>query len=48
MAKASFDYTVVIRGNEGLSKTIPSTDLLVGDIIKIETGMKIPADCIII
>ena len=31
--KANDDYIVVFRGNEGITKTIPFTELLVGDII---------------
>lgn len=29
-------------------QTINSDDLVVGDIIKLESGQKVPADCIII
>ncbi|ORY48318.1 calcium ATPase [Rhizoclosmatium globosum] len=35
---------VVIRG--GKSITIPARDVVVGDIIEIKLGMKVPADCI--
>ena len=38
----------MFRGNEGLTQTISTNDLLVGDIIKLESGMRIPADCIVI
>ena len=38
----------VYRGGNGLTQTISDQRLLVGDIIKLETGMKIPADCILI
>jgi Ca2+-transporting ATPase len=31
-----------------LTKTISDKDVVVGDIIKLETGMRIPADCILI
>ena len=31
-----------------MTQTIPSTDLVVGDVIKIESGMKIPADCVLV
>jgi Ca2+ transporting ATPase len=46
--KANEDFTVVFRGNEGGTQTIPFTELLVGDVIQIESGMKVPADCIIL
>lgn len=36
------------RGNEGITQTIPFTELLVGDLIQIESGMKVPADCVLI
>ena len=36
------------RGGHGLTQTIPDNQLLVGDIIKLETGMKLPADCVLI
>jgi magnesium-transporting ATPase (P-type) len=38
----------VIRGNKGLSETCMASNLVVGDIITIEAGMRIPADCILI
>lgn len=38
----------VIRGQYGLSQTCNISELVVGDIISIETGMRIPADCILI
>jgi P-type E1-E2 ATPase len=37
-----------LRGGKGLTKTIPVSELVVGDVIKIEQGMRIPADCIVI
>ena len=46
--KANDDYIVVFRGNEGITKTIPFTELLVGDVIQIESGMKVPADCVLL
>jgi len=36
------------RGRTGLTQTISDQELVVGDIIKLETGMRIPADCVII
>lgn len=36
------------RGTEGLTITVPTQELVVGDIIKIEPGSQIPADCIVI
>jgi len=38
----------VFRGNEGITQTIPFTELLVGDVIQIEQGMKVPGDCLIL
>jgi P-type Ca2+ transporter type 2B len=48
VSKATEDYIAVFRGGDGLTKTIINYDLVVGDIIKIETGMRIPCDCILI
>ena len=31
-----------------MTQTIPIADLVVGDVIKIEQGMRIPADCILL
>jgi len=36
----------VVRG--GSTKTVPFDDLVVGDIITIETGKTVPADCVLI
>ena len=38
----------VIRGRLGATKSVNIWDLVVGDIIKIETGARVPADCMII
>lgn len=38
----------VVRGQYGLSQPCKVLDLVVGDIILVETGMRIPADCILI
>jgi P-type E1-E2 ATPase len=38
----------VIRGQYGLSMSTKVFDLVVGDIVLIETGMRIPADCVLI
>lgn len=46
--KASVDYVAVYRGNHGETHTLNVQELVVGDIIKLETGMKIPADCVVI
>lgn len=37
----------VVRGQYGLSMTVGIDELVVGDVIQIETGMRIPADCIL-
>lgn len=42
------EETNVIRGQYGLSQPCKSQNLVVGDIIHIETGMRIPADCILL
>ena len=43
------DETVAaIRGSNGLSQTLLSWNLVVGDIITIEAGMRVPADCILL
>lgn len=38
----------VIRGQYGLSQTSLVSKLVVGDIILIEAGMRVPADCVLI
>jgi magnesium-transporting ATPase (P-type) len=38
----------VVRGQYGLSQPSLVSDLVVGDIVLIETGMRIPADCILL
>lgn len=37
----------VVRGQYGLSMTVGIDELVVGDVIQVETGMRIPADCIL-
>lgn len=48
VSKASEDIVAVFRGGEGATQTIDTRELLVGDLIKIEAGMRIPADSILI
>ena len=48
MVKAAIDYVAVYRGGEGSTRTLPITDLVVGDVIKLEQGMRVPADCLLI
>lgn len=48
VAKAAIEYCACYRGTEGLTQTIAVSELVVGDIIKIEQGMRIPADCILL
>ncbi len=38
----------VIRGQYGLSMQVYIDELVVGDIVLIETGMRMPADCILL
>lgn len=38
----------VFRGQHGTTKRIPYKDLVVGDIIQVEQGMIVPADCMMI
>lgn len=38
----------VVRGRYGLSQAVKSENLVVGDVVLIETGMRIPADCVLI
>ena len=46
--KAAEDNIAVYRGNDGTTTTIPFQELLVGDVIQVEAGMKIPADCVLL
>jgi len=48
VVKSSIDYVAVYRGRDGSTKTLPITELVVGDIIKLEQGMRVPADCVLI
>lgn len=48
VSKASEDWIPTFRGGEGLTITLPVQDLVVGDIVKIEAGCRIPADCILL
>jgi magnesium-transporting ATPase (P-type) len=42
------EETSVIRGQYGLSQPAKVFDIVVGDVILIEAGMRIPADCVLI
>ncbi len=46
--KAAEDEVAVFRGHNGLTSTIPGEELVVGDLVRVEQGMKVPADCILI
>lgn len=48
VAKAAIEYVATYRGGGGLTQTISITELVVGDVIKLEQGMRIPADCIML
>lgn len=37
----------VIRGQYGTATSIPATDLVVGDVIKLQAGDRVPADCVL-
>ena len=38
----------VFRGAYGTARTVPIKDLVVGDVVQIQQGDRVPADCIII
>lgn len=48
VAKASEDFIPTKRGGEGNYKTLPIQELVVGDVIKLDAGMKIPTDCVLV
>ena len=39
---------IVYRGQYGTTKAIPIKELVVGDIIEVNAGDRIPADCLLI
>jgi magnesium-transporting ATPase (P-type) len=38
----------VFRGKKGVTMNLAYHELLVGDIIEIEAGIRVPADCILV
>jgi magnesium-transporting ATPase (P-type) len=42
------EVIAVIRGKHGATQTINIYDLVVGDIVLLETGSRVPADCLLI
>lgn len=46
--KANEDTCIVQRGNSGETHTINTEELLVGDVFRVQGGMKVPADAILI
>jgi P-type E1-E2 ATPase len=39
---------IVFRGQYGSTKSIPIRELVVGDVIEVNAGDRIPADCLLI
>jgi P-type Ca2+ transporter type 2C len=39
--------TTVVRGQYGTAQMISAADLVVGDVIKLEAGDRVPADCVL-
>jgi len=48
VAKSSVDSAAVFRGDEGRTHTIDVREMVVGDVYRIFTGMRVPADSIIL
>lgn len=48
MSRAAEDWAATFRGRDGSTHTISVQELVVGDVIKVEGGMKIPADLILL
>ena len=42
------EKVIVLRGQYGTSQTVLSKDLVVGDVILLNQGDRVPADCILI
>jgi len=42
------EKVTVIRGKAGATSSISIWDLVVGDVIQLETGSRVPADCLVI
>jgi magnesium-transporting ATPase (P-type) len=48
VAKAAIEYCTCFRGSKGLTQTLAVSELVVGDVIEIKQGMRVPADCILL
>lgn len=48
VSKANEEEIATFRGKDGTSTTVWNHELVVGDVISIQQGMRIPADCILI
>ena len=46
--KVKDENVAVIRGKYGLTQSVNVYNLVVGDVIILETGMRVPADCVLI
>ena len=46
--KLKGDKINVYRGKQGVTLLLKYSDLVVGDIIEIEAGMRVPADCVLL
>lgn len=42
------DHIAVIRGKKGVTQTISIYKLVVGDIVLLEQGCLVPADCVLV
>ena len=47
-SELKYETIAVIRGKYGATQTVNIYDLVVGDIVILETGCRIPADCLLI
>lgn len=47
-SKNNKEMVTTIRGKHGMKQTLKCWDLLVGDVIQLSPGDKVPADCLVI
>ncbi len=48
MDKVKEEKVAVIRGKYGITQSVSVYDIVIGDVLLLETGDRVPADCVLV